>query len=643
MQSEIYVNSILTEKFQRSLDELTAIQRQAVNWSQGALLVLAGPGAGKTRVLTCRIARLLNASRDDKFRILALTFTNKAADEMKDRVDSFVPELEDRVSIGTFHSFCSKVLRQHGAHIGLKPNFRIYSRQEDRQALLQDAIRRDPNLCDREPCHFLPLIDRLKAKLISPENAELSSHRSEDSTCENLRELSRVYHLYEEELRRVNALDFNSLIFEAYKLFNHPVLARHYQTTYKYWLIDEFQDTNDAQYKLLKRMSAGNFREIFVVADDDQTIYEWNGACIRRISTLTQDFSCRVIQLPTNFRCPTQIVEATNRLVVYNTQRLENKQPAISVHQRGLGGIDAIQSRVFATDKEEEAGIVNEISDMNDMERGQTVVLARNRSLLQSIHDGLKGKDVNSVMLLRRNDFISPMMRWFMACLRQIDQPLDRHNLATLIYIFESIAAPSMSLEDIISHANAKNLSYLSVWICFVQKVELPSHVEDFINVIGKLVKGDLKLSLAIDKLMELFSGKTDDPDLQEDLRAWRELSHKINRPPLTSASLGQFLQELDLRSKDPNPSMGFVSLATIHGAKGLEFDTVYLIGLAEGILPSWHSIQKNNGNEALEEERRACFVAVTRAKKRLILSRASQYRGHKKCPSRFLKEMELL
>lgn len=632
----------MNHQLQTSLAELTAIQRQAVNWNQGALLVLAGPGSGKTRVLTCRIAHLLNESPDQRFRVLALTFTNKAADEMNDRVRSFVPELQDRVNISTFHSFCSKILRQHGVHIGLKPNFRIYSRLEDRKALLRNAIRRDSNLLSREAHQLLPWIDRMKAQLIGPRETESHIEKSVTSFHENPQLLATAYRLYEEELRQANALDFNSLIFEAYKLFNHSVLAQHYQTVYKHWLIDEFQDTNEAQYKLLKRMSASDFREVFAVADDDQTIYEWNGANVRRISSLASDFSCDVIQLPTNFRCPPQIVAAANRLVVYNVKRLKNKSPSASSQQESSRGIESIQCRVFPTDQKEVTGIVSEIADMDNMERSQTAVLARNRSLLQSIHDGLEAKGVFSSMLMRRDDFVSPKMRWLVACLRQIDRPLDRHNLATLISIFENIASVPMAFEDIISHADANNSSYLSIWIDTAQKAELPPCVADAINVITKLVNGDIKLSSAINELIDLFGRETDDPDLQEDLSAWRKLAGTVDLPG-NSASLGQFIQELDLRSKDPNPKPGSVSLATIHGAKGLEFNTVYLMGLAEEILPSWHSIQKNNGNAALEEERRACFVAITRTKKHLILSRADQYKGHEKRPSRFLKEMGLL
>ncbi len=622
-----------------SLNELTAIQRKAVKWGKRALLVLAGPGSGKTRVLTCRIARLLDESRNESFRVLALTFTNKAADEMKDRVRSYVPNLTDRVRIFTFHSFCSQVLRQHGAHIGLKPSFRIYSQLTDRQALLHDAIRNDSDLSNSEPHKLLPLIDRLKSQLISPNEATSYLEQSGWLTHKYPQFITKAYGLYERELRRANALDFHSLIFEAHKLFNFPVFCQHYQNLYKYWLIDEFQDTNDAQYKLLQRMASTSFREIFAVADDDQTIYEWNGANVQRISTLVSDFACEVIQLPTNFRCPPKIVDAANRLVVFNTQRSRDRHPSTPVHRELIKTTEPIKYLVFDSDQEEVSGIANEISNMDDAERTQTVVLARSRSLLQSIHDCLEEMCVRSAMLIRRDDFISPLMRWLIACLRQLDRPLDLHNLASLVSTFEKISLTSFSFQDIVSRSDISGISYLSSWTESALKTSLPPHVMDCVKVISGLKDRSWKLSEAINKLIKQFRNETDDPDLQEDLGAWDELCRKVDIPP-TFGSLGQFLQGFDLRSKEPIPKLGAVSLATIHGAKGLEFDTVYLMGLAEEVLPSWHSIQNTNGKAALEEERRACFVAITQTKERLVLSRAQQYNGYTKAPSRFLNEM---
>ena len=294
----------MVKPLQTTAHELSDIQRKAVEWDDGAVLVLAGPGSGKTRVLTCRVARLLDRSPNDRFRVLALTFTNKAAHEMSIRVNTLAPGLEERAAIHTFHSFCAQVLRQHGVHLGIKPDFAIYSRTSDRQAVLRDALGRDSRRFDSEDDRILPRIDTLKARLVGPERAEgWIAERTDVSLAAGCR-VARAYRLYEQELRRTNALDFNSLIFETYKLFAYSAMARHYQSVYRYWLVDEFQDTNGAQYALLQRMAGGNFRQLFAVADDDQTIYEWNGANVRRISALVKDFACDVVQLPTKLSLP---------------------------------------------------------------------------------------------------------------------------------------------------------------------------------------------------------------------------------------------------------------------------------------------------------------------------------------------------
>ena len=330
-----------------SLAELTDIQRQAVDWSGGPLLVLAGPGSGKTRVLTCRVARLLDASRDRRFRILALTFSNAAAHAMASRVANLAPGLEGRATIATFHSFCAEVLRLHGVHLGSKTDFAIYSQPADRQAVLSDALRRGGARHTSDVAWLLPWIDHLKDRFVEPEQAERHLAAMNGAVAEKAGYVAQAYRRYEDELRRVNALDFGSLLLEAHRLFGYPAMARHYQTAYRYWLVDEFQDTNRAQYELFRRMAGGGFREVMAVADDDQTIYEWNGANVRRIRDLVRDFGCEVIQLPTNFRCPPDIVEAANRLVVYNANRMRAKRPATATigHSPSPNGANSSQKR----------------------------------------------------------------------------------------------------------------------------------------------------------------------------------------------------------------------------------------------------------------------------------------------------------
>lgn len=629
----------MASPLETSLGELTDIQRRAVDWDDGAMLVLAGPGSGKTRVLTCRVARLLDSSPDQRFRILGLTFTNKAADEMRTRVTALVPGLEGRANIDTFHGFCAQILRQHGVHLGINPDFAIYSRLEDRRAVLKDAIDRDLGQdWNYENFRPLPLIDHLKTRLVEPSAAEEHLKAMNGATAEDASCVAHAYHLYEKELRRINALDFNSLVLDAYRLFAYPAMVRQYQRAYRYWLIDEFQDTNAAQYKLLRRMAGEDFRRVFAVADDDQTIFEWNEANVHRITDLVEDFSCEVVQLPTNFRCPPQIVEAANRLVVYNTRRMASKTTAVSVPSSGE---DQMRCREFDTDQDEVDGIADEIAHMDSADRGQTAVLARTQSLLKEMLSALKQNDVPAAIAMRQDDFLSPQMRWLVACLKQIDRPLDLRNMAVLVEAFGNFGPSPLEWDELVSQSESNGVTCLQVWLDAVREAERPDAVAEVVDVIAGLSAGSIKLSAALGRMIDSFTGNEPGDDLQDDLSAWRRIQREI-REAHGSASLDlvRFLQELEFRSKEPVLEPGTVSLTTIHAAKGREFETVYLIGLAEGVLPSWHSMQKGDGSAALEEERRGCFVAITRAEKRLILSRARSYRGWQKEPSRFLGEM---
>jgi DNA helicase-2/ATP-dependent DNA helicase PcrA len=313
----------------RSNWQIDGHNARPLNGTKARCLSSQALGSGKTQVLTCRIARLLDAARDKSFRVLALTFTNKAADEMKERVASFAPGLEERANIGTFHSFFGQILRQHGAHLGIKPDFVIYALDEDRKAVFEDALRRgiDAGLpLDMEDVRYLGIIDQLKSRLVPPDHTDKALPIYDHSE-----RVALAYKVYEDELRRINALDFSSLIFETYRLAStFPAIAMRYRRSYPYWMLDEFQDTNDAQYRLLGALAGDDFRNLFAVADDDQIIYQWNGASFRQIQRFRADFGASVLQLPTNFRCPPAIVEAANRLVAYNVNRTEAKQPLIA-------------------------------------------------------------------------------------------------------------------------------------------------------------------------------------------------------------------------------------------------------------------------------------------------------------------------
>lgn len=637
----------MTSPFEYALSKLTEIQRQAVDWDKGPLLVLAGPGSGKTQVLTCRIARLLDSSRDKNFRVLALTFTNKAADEMKGRVANFVPGLEERANIGTFHSFCAQVLRQHGVHLGINPDFAIYATDDDRKAVLEDALRdaaAEGKPVSQDDIRYLPLIDRMKSRLIEPDAAAEVLTRMNDRDRVVL-----TYQIYEDELRRLNVLDFNSLVLEAHRLATtFPAIAARYRKSHPYWLLDEFQDTNNAQYKFVRALAGGEFRNVFAVADDDQIIYQWNGASFRQIQAYLSDFGAELIQLPTNYRCPPAIVEAANRLVAYNAQRTSSKKPLIAGKtDLKYPESEHIQLRVFGTDEEEAAGIAKEIAGRDKAEWGQVTVLARTRALLELMHKALKEHQVPSVIAQRRDDFLSPQFRWFVASLRQLVRPLDQRNLAVLVAAFNRMVETAIAADQIITDAETTGHGYLATWLEAAGGQALEPAQARLIELLAPLADDPSGVRTAIDAIIGEFSKEQSAPepdsDLAEDMAAWRELSRDIAGHIGKHAPLDQFLQELQLRSKEPTSKHGTVSLMTVHGAKGREFDIVYVIGLAEDVLPSYQSRQKGAASPEMEEERRNCFVAITRTKECLVLSRAEQYRGWFKTPSRFLVEMELV
>ena len=257
----------MTPELAAALENLSLNQKLAVDWGEGAAIVLAGPGVGKTTVLTARIARILDSSRNRNFRILALTFTTKAGDEMRTRVERLVPGRTDRTLIGTFHAFCAQVLRQHGSHLGIRPDFGVYDQDSDREELLRDALREatakgEP--VEERDVRWLKAIDQLRSNLVGPAKAASRFHDRADGE-----RAARVYTIYEAALRDRNIMDFNGMILDTCRLAHQvPGVAARIRQSYPYWLIDEFQDTNSAQYRLVRTLAGDEFRSIFAVADD---------------------------------------------------------------------------------------------------------------------------------------------------------------------------------------------------------------------------------------------------------------------------------------------------------------------------------------------------------------------------------------
>ena len=622
-----------------ALSELTEAQAVAVDWRDGPMFVLAGPGSGKTRVLTTRVAKLLADTPDRSFRVLALTFTNKAADEMSGRVTALVPEQERRALIGTFHSFCMQMLQQHGSHVGISPDFAIYSLDIDRQEILRDAIKEEGLSAD--DIRLLSTIDKLKSQLVQPEGSAQYFRDPSDGA-----RVERLYRAYEAALTKANALDFGSLIAQAHRLVSSfPGIAARYRKTYAYWMFDEFQDTTDGQYRLIRALAGDDFRNVFAVADDDQIIYQWNGASYQQIQRFRADFSPQELQLPTNYRCPPAIVAAANRLVVHNRQRTAAKRP-LEAGKTLLRYPNEHHIRVlrYSTDEEEAASIADGISKIDRSHWGEVAVLARTRSLLEKLQAALTQKQVTAVISQRRDDFRSPQFLWLSAVLRQALRPLDRRALEILTGSFNRWFSSDTRVDLIITASELTERSFLDEWAIAVKAALPDSLATELADLASKFGKEPTRFRPFIEAVLAKMPVQDDgSSDIAEDRAAWSDLARNIGKTIGRDAPLEQFLQELAIRSKEAPVGSNTVTLMTIHGAKGKEFDHVYVVGLAEDILPSFQSLKADENGPEMEEERRNCFVAITRAREWLCLSYADSYRGWSKRPSRFLNEMGLM
>lgn len=627
----------MTDRLQAALNELSPIQRDAVAWTDGAALVLAGPGSGKTRVLTTRIARLLHESPKQRFKVLALTFTTKAAAEMRERVERLVPGLVDeRTYIGTFHAFCTAILRQHGSHIGIKPNFAIIDRKEERAQLLKDALQAGINegkAFSLDDARWLETIDELKSRLVVPEKA---AARVRDTHFPD------VYGLYEEALRAENATDFNGLILEACRLLaSMPAVAKRYRQSYPYWLIDEFQDTSPAQYWFLHYLSGKEFKNVMAVADDDQIIYQWAGASYRQIEKFRAEYMPTLIQLVENHRCPPEIVGIANRLVAHNTQRTPDKK---AITPGKTAPLNAVTYTLYESDVAERDAICAEIKQLDPALWGTIAIIGRTRALLQPMLDSLRGASVKASLVQRRENFVSPQFVWLQACLDQSLRPLNKRVFANLVNAANRFLELDFDPTLLVAEAEAAGQSYFEYWGTLIAGHE-GLRAREIGGLVGRLAntRGEWKKIVEETIAVLLTTVAVNEgviTDVEEDRTVWMASTKEIRAEHGRDYELPAFLQGIALRPKEPPRDPLTVSLLTVHGAKGLEFDTVYVIGLAEREMPSWQSCDKGDASAEMEEERRNCFVAITRTRECLKLSAAKNYRGWGRKESRFVLEM---
>ena len=626
----------------------TESQKMAIEWNDGPVIVLAGPGSGKTAVLTERIKRILLNSQDQSFRVLALTFTNKAAAEMSERILDGNQENDHRLFIGTFHSFCSEVLRNHGTYVGINSNFEIYSSDDD----INDIISDLQSKYNEENGDTIPdNINVGKAikyfeKHLCISDGDLDVVMPKTAYA---REYKWFYHKYIEYMLANNVLDFDMLILMTFRLFKeNPGIAKIYARTYKYINIDEFQDTNYGQYMLIKCMCGTKNNNLFIVADDDQVIYGWNGASHKRITEFREDYNAELIQLNQNFRCPKEVILAANKLIAHNSSRTVSKKPLESMKVRPE------ENHVFMNsfdDYTEEmsfvAGLTKKIHEENPDD--SICVIARNNRLLETAFEEAEKVGVECEKSKRKTDFETPYVLLLYLLLKLANHRNDIKVLKQIIAIFEQALLISINLEEVLTNAELSNQDYMSALSeeikgklgddNFEKSFELElSEGKNFISFIQKAFDWSEN---RIDQIEDESHKEQAKQEFLIEKKIWtdfeRHLSYNYDLDEITVAT---YMQEFAMISKESEPAKDAVQFLTIHASKGKEFDHVILIGMVNDELPSFQSMKKGIDSVEMEEERRNCFVAITRTQKKLYLTYSAKYYGWRKNPSLFLNEM---
>lgn len=611
--------------------QLNQNQRTAVEWSDGPLLVLAGPGSGKTLVLTLRAARLLQADADAS--VLALTFTTKAADEMRERLNSIMGGRADRAHLCTFHSFAGDILRQHGSHVGIKPDFSMLTLDDDRAALLEKVVEKmdgDTSAIPPDRKNLLVLMDRLFSE----------SYDGEASAAGMLHTppwVPQLFRRYCEVLQQNNRLDYGGLLYFARKLLSSsPGVVRLTRLAWRYICVDEFQDTNRAQYDLLRLLFPTDNPNLFVVADDDQIIYQWNGASPERLIALKNDYKMEVVQLPENFRCPPIVIQLANSLIVHNKARSVGKQPLIA--RKTAPESPAIKAQVFSDELSEVIAIPAAIREAG-WRPEDCAVLARSTKLLERAAQELNKAGLTPYLAQRKNEFECASVRWLHAALRLANSRHDREFLRRLCVAWQEFTGSVMEVSEIEAAAALVGGDFIRAWVTEAARKDMSPALKDFLA----RLQASLVERLTFIDLLEFFWSQKwmDDPLEQEEIKTWQDLHAALLREHAAeNLTLHLYLQEIDLKSKAAARLPGAVPCLTVHGAKGAEFKHVFLIGMADEVFPSFQAVKKGCDSREMEEERRNCFVAITRVQETLHLSWARSYNGYPKRPSRFVEEM---
>lgn len=607
------------------LKGLNKEQKEAVLHTDGPLLILAGAGSGKTSVLTRKIAYLLEKGKADEFDILAFTFTNKAANEMKERVADLLNKEVDHMWIGTFHSICSRILRRNIEKLGYKNTFSIYDTTDSR-SLVKD-IMKDLRIDEKyTPIReVIAVISDNKNKFISPEES------AENAFYERQRNIAEIYKVYEKRKKINNALDFDDLILKTIELLEKDQETRDfYARKFKYIFVDEYQDTNQAQYRLI-RLFTKQYKNICVVGDSDQSIYSWRGADISNILNFEEDYKdARVILLEQNYRSTNKILDAANDLIANNLERKDknlwtaNKKEFPIVYRNSATEYDEAEDLVLKIQQMANAGY-----DLNEM-----AILYRTNAQSRVLEEKLMQNHINHKIIGGLKFYDRKEVKDIIAYLALIANPDDNVALKRVINtpkrgigdttlsklefyannngesMFDSIY--SDGLEDSLSKATIGKLrNFADTIMEFIQNVDNYLITDLLLDVYEKS---------GYKKMLE-DSKRIEDKSKIENLSALTDAVQEFERRN-EEATLFDYLQNVNLLSDVDKTEENdrAISLMTIHSAKGLEYDVVFLTGMEEGLFPSLRTMEEGG----LEEERRLAYVAVTRAKERLFVSSAA-------------------
>ena len=633
-------------------DTLNKPQKEAVFHTEGPLLILAGAGSGKTRVLTHRIAYLIEEKGVNPWNILAITFTNKAAEEMRQRVDSLVGIGAESIWVSTFHSMCVRILRRYIDRLGYDNRFTIYD-TDDQKTLMKEVCRKtDIDTKRFKERMLLSVISSAKNEMILPEEFELNA----GGDFVQLK-IAKVYKEYEAQMRANNALDFDDLLVKTVQLLEtQPDVRENYQERFRYIMVDEYQDTNTVQFRLVSLL-AGKYRNLCVVGDDDQSIYKFRGANIRNILDFEKEFSdAKVIKLEQNYRSVGNVLEVANSVIRNNKGRKE--KTLWTDNEKG----EKIRLRQFDTAYDEAQFIAEDIKDETAQGANYSdhAVLYRTNAQSRLLEEkfvamNIPYKIVGGINFYSRRE-IKDVLSYLktidngkddLAVRRIINVPKRGIGLTTINRIQESAAARGIGFYDALSAPDlipgiGRSASKLDSFAALIEYFKGRSDESGVTDLLTEVIeKTGYTESLEADDPEELEARVQNIDELVSKAAVYEEsCSDRGERPTLSG-----FLEEVALVADIDSVAedRDYVILMTLHSAKGLEFPHVYLAGMEDGLFPSYMSISGDDPEE-LEEERRLCYVGVTRAEEKLTLTcaRMRLVRGERQynSMSRFIKEM---